>query len=309
VFAGIGESLLHDPVRAASGRHRHGRRIGHPTLQPDQHPGPPRLIDQLGQVGKRRLGPLRRVIGPVVVTSPLRPQHADHLAQFLQRLMGAVADHPRGAGYLVGRPIRAQFQSPGVQAHQGDPVGEHVMHLPGDPMAFVLAGLLDPFGLGSLRPFAQRLGELASGPDEHPPRQDRRDADDAECGLRPVRHRRVRPDEHGADRGEREPGRDQADHREAPVHRHGEQRDQRHAGRGRRKNTEHDGGDREADRPASAQPHTQTAQSAKGDVHGERHRAEIPVKAVDEGERREPHGQQETQGVGDPVARRAPGPG
>jgi len=77
---------------------------------------------------------------------------------------------------------------------------------------------------------------------------------------------------------------------------------------GRRRDTEQHGGDREADRPASAQPHTQAGQPAKGDVDGERHGPEMPVEAVDEGEHREPHGQQETQGVGHPVPRRAPDP-
>ena len=72
------------------------------------------------------------------------------------------------------------------------------MHLPGDPVAFLLPGLGELVLFGR-RPFALDEGELAAGPDEHAPREHRRDTDDAERGLRPVRRRRVGPDQQRED--------------------------------------------------------------------------------------------------------------
>jgi hypothetical protein len=184
-------------------------------------------------------------------------------------------------------------------------VGQHIVHLPGDPVAFGLADLGDPqflFRLDPPRPFTHGL---PPGPDEHPPGEHRCDAEDSQHDLPPGRHRDIRANQHGEKRDECIPGRDRADHREAPMHRDGEQRDERHARGRHRIDAEQAHDHREADRPAPAQPHPKTTQPAEGEVHGKRHRCHVLLKAVHQGKHREADGQQEKQDVDRPVARRA----
>ena len=72
------------------------------------------------------------------------PRAQDALTGRLLQLFGLPA-----AGALV--LDRAVGQGAGVQAQQRDPVGEHVVHLAGDPGALGVAGLLDEqllLGLG-----------------------------------------------------------------------------------------------------------------------------------------------------------------
>ena len=85
-----------------------------------------------GQVGERRLRALgRRAPGAVA-------QHADDLAQVLERLVRARADHARRARDLVRRSRGAELQRARVHAQQRDPVREHVVHLARDPRALLL---------------------------------------------------------------------------------------------------------------------------------------------------------------------------
>jgi hypothetical protein len=109
------------------------------------------------------------------------------------------------------------------------------------------------------------------------------------------------------ERYERAPSRDRGDHREAPVHRDGEQRDERRAPGGRRVDADQTRGHGEADRPAPAQPHPQTAQAAEDEVDGERARRDVLRAAVGQGQHHHANGQQETRGVDHPAADRAPG--
>ena len=301
VLAGIGESLLHDPVRAAPDRHRHGRRIGHPTLQLDPGPGPPCLGGQLGQVGQRGLGPLRRVVGPVVTGPVARP-----VGTGSARSTPITARSSSSAWWALSRitPAARAISSAGRSGRSSNaPACRLTSEIRWASTSCISRAIRSRSCRRACATWSCSARRSRSRSDwaswrrarmNIPHASDRREEDDAERGLPPLR-RRVQPDQHGTDAGDRGPGRDQADHREPAVHRHGEQRDDRHPGRRRRHDTEHDGGDREADRPAPAQPHTQTAQPAEGDVHGERHRAGIPVPAVDVGERREPHGQQENR--------------
>ena len=73
--------------------------------------------------------------------------------------MHARADHPGGAGELLGRGVRAVLQRARVGGQQRQPVGEHVVHLAGDPRPLRDAGLGDAaglLGLGAAGPLAQR---------------------------------------------------------------------------------------------------------------------------------------------------------
>ena len=122
----------------------------------------------MASVGCGRSGPPSR---------RLLAQHADHLAQVLQRLVRARAHDAGGARDLLGRRVGAELERARVHAQQRDPVGEHVVHLARDAGALVLARLLDAqllLGLGALGALAQRQHELAARAHEHPPRDRRR---------------------------------------------------------------------------------------------------------------------------------------
>ena len=162
VLAGVGQAFLHDPVRGPPGR---------PPARPasldaaaSRRTSTPAARDSSASAGSSREGRLRafrRRRRPVVVA-----QHPDHLAQVLQRLVGAGPDHPGRAGDLGGCRVRPDLQRAGVQAEQRDPVGQHVVHLAGDPGAFQRAGLRDPqllLGLGALGPIAQRHARAGAG--------------------------------------------------------------------------------------------------------------------------------------------------
>ena len=90
-----------------------------------------RLVEQAREVGERRL----RALG--VAVERLLAQHADHLAQVLERLVGARADHAGRARDLLRRRVGAELQRARVHAQQRDPVGEHVVHLARDARALV----------------------------------------------------------------------------------------------------------------------------------------------------------------------------
>ena len=72
----------------------------------------------------------------------------------------------------VGGQVRPDFESTGVQRHQGDPVREDVVHLTCDAGPFGQPGLLLVqflVGFGAERSLAQRQQQLPAGPDEHAP--------------------------------------------------------------------------------------------------------------------------------------------
>ena len=70
-------------------------------------------------------------------------QHADDVAQLLERGVRAGADDARRLGDLLGGGVGVELERAGVQAQQRDAVGQDVVHLARDPQALGLAGLLD----------------------------------------------------------------------------------------------------------------------------------------------------------------------
>jgi hypothetical protein len=260
VLAGVGEGLLHDPVRVPTERGRHGAEIvGH--VQVDAGTGLAGLLDQGGQVVDGRLGFL--VVGLA--------QHPDHLSQVLQGVVGALPDHPGGVAFGLGG-VAAHLQRPGVHGQQRDSVGEDVVHLPGDAFAFAVPGLLDaqPLTLLGL------AGPVGPGPHEPPVRahqhRDRHDDDVQQ-----------RHDHHGLDvdagldgcqavgQGDGEAVQDGHPHGDRPpaVHPHREQRDREGTHRQPEQHAHRDQDQRESHRPGPPEEHQR----------GERHHAggDLPV--------------------------------
>ena len=82
------------------------------------------------------------------------------------------AEQLGGLADLGRRQVGPDLQGPRVQRHQRDPVGEHVVHLAGDPGALGQTGLICVealVGLGPQGPLPKREEQLAAGPHEHPP--------------------------------------------------------------------------------------------------------------------------------------------
>ena len=82
--------------------------------------------------------------------------------------------------------VGAKLQRARMHAQQRDAMGEDVVHLPGDPGAFELPGLLDEEPLLRLDPasaLSQRLDQLAASTDEHPPRQHGREQRHQEASI------------------------------------------------------------------------------------------------------------------------------
>ena len=100
-------------------------------------------------------------------STPITPRSSSSAWRAVARSRAAVSRT------CVRRQVRTHLEPAGVQRHQGDPVGEHVVHLARDPgplghPRLLLVQLL--IGLGPQGPLAQRQQQLASGPDEHAPR-------------------------------------------------------------------------------------------------------------------------------------------
>ena len=185
VLAGVGDALLDDPVDGPADRVRHLGGVARPgrrssTLSPPLAG----LVDQLAEVGVRRL---RRPSGgsPSGVA-----QHAEHAAQVGQRLVGLVLDHRRAGAHLAraSRSV-AERQRAGVHGDLGDPVGQHVVHLAGDPGPLVGPGLRDAellLGLGALGAVPQGPEQLAARADVHAPAEDRDRDDDVDRAGSPT---------------------------------------------------------------------------------------------------------------------------
>jgi hypothetical protein len=156
VFAGVGQRLLHDPVRVPAQPIRYRRPAG--QLQVDGGARLPGLLDQRRHVGQRGLR---------AVVRGLLAQHADDLPQVLQREVRGLPDHA-GRRAFGSRRAPAHFQGAGMQGQQGDPVCQHVVHLPGDLLPLAQPGLLDPHPL-TLLGLPGAFGQRA---DQHPVRAD-----------------------------------------------------------------------------------------------------------------------------------------
>ncbi len=232
--------------------------------------------------------------------------------EVLERLVGALPDDTGGPRDLLAGCVRAELQRARVHAEQGQPVGEHVVHLAGDGLAGQPLGLLRAelrLRLGAPRAVAQTQHELPLGADEHAPADDGEREQFGERDRSGVRQVGVgaHPEE---ERGEGElDAADPGDVAEGPVHGQGEEDDHRGAARGVRDQADGDHRDREPERPAAAQPHRAAGEHPEQLVHngqGVRGRGVVP-----EGLRRgqaDEQGQQEADGVDDPVACGPAGP-
>jgi hypothetical protein len=74
------------------------------------------------------------------------------LAQVVQGVGRRGPDDRGGAGYVGGGRVRPELQCPGVHAEQRQPVGQHIVHLPGDAPPLGLARLFGTALLIGLQP-------------------------------------------------------------------------------------------------------------------------------------------------------------
>ncbi len=216
-------------------------------------------------------------------------QHSDHAAQLLERLAGGRAQQLGGLPDLLGRQVGPDLQRARVQRDQGDPVGEHVVHLAGDPGALGHArtvGVQTLLGLGAQRTLAQREEELTSGPDEHAPGDGGEHERDGHAGSPTgrrswgCRSAKTRADGiHSAATS--------STGRTGAVHGEGGQREQPGDGGGDRERPEQDTDQRNAERPASPPPQRETGQRPARDVDDhllgrQRHGAVVQRRAQEE---------------------------
>ena len=208
-----------------------------------------------------------RGCGASVLLTGLLAEHPDHAAQLLEGLARRRAQELGGLPHLGRRQVGPDLQGSRVQRHQGDPVGEHVVHLARDAGTFrhprrVLVQALVRLGPERALPKGQQ--QLAARPHEHPPRdggqrerrgdQDHRDR----VGGRAV---------DGEDHGARDPQGEGDQHRaDRPVHGEGEQRQQAGGGRRHRDGPQQHARDRHAERPAPPPPQSEAGQSPAADV-------------------------------------------
>jgi len=260
VLARVGQRLLHDPVGGAA--HAVGRRAADLGAQVHPHPGPGRLGDQQLHVGHGGLGQL----------ADRGAQHADDLAQVLQRLVGALPDHPGGAGDLLGGGVRVVLQRAGVHAQQRQPVAEHVVHLPGDLPAGAVLGLLGTKprpGLRRRRTLPQRQRELAPVADEQAPADRGALHGDAQQEQQEVGHPGLGAHHDVDERGEQAQREHHRGGPRRPVH-HDREQPHHHRGghqlRERRQGHQHHG---QPDRPTAAPPQGGGAEGGGDRVQGE----------------------------------------
>ena len=112
VLAGVGQPLLHDPVGGAADavgvaavRRRSATRTFIPAARDSS--------TARGSSRASAAGGSAPAVGAVA-------QHADHLAQLLQRGVRGRADHACRLGDLLGRRVRAELQRAGVHASSSD---------------------------------------------------------------------------------------------------------------------------------------------------------------------------------------------
>ena len=211
---------------------------------------------------RRRLRSCRRRL-----PARLFAEHPDHATQLLERLARGRAQQLGGLPHLLRRQIGPDLQAPGVQRHQRDPVGEHVVHLARDQGALGhprTVGVQALLGLGAQGTLAQREEELTSGPDEHSPRGGRERRARWPPGP-PTARRSSGCRREG--QGGRDPQRSDEQHRpKAAVHGEGEQREQPGGGGGHRERPQQDTDQRDAERPAPPPPQREAGQRPAADV-------------------------------------------
>ena len=130
---------------------------------------------------------------PVPVLSTQRPEDAPQLGQRQGRVLPDGLGDPAG---LLGAEVIPVGQRPGVHANQRDPVGQHIVHLPGDALAFGGLSLGDPqlllpFGLLHLSP--HRSDQLPAGPGVHADRHQHRHVEEQDPAADDQRPRFLQP--------------------------------------------------------------------------------------------------------------------
>jgi hypothetical protein len=157
-----------------------------------------------------------------------------------------------------------------VQAEQGEPVAEHIVHLTGYPRALLVARLLDSetlLGLGPFGPVGQRTQQLAPRAEVHAEADhggDRERSDNRLPEFRLGSRHDVDGNQHTDDRCHRA---------KRPTHGEAEDRDDGRAGRHRREGGDRGDEQRDADGPSAAEPEGEAAQRAGyyvGDQHARR---------------------------------------
>lgn len=156
-----------------------------------------------------------------------------------------------------------------MDAEQGQPVGEDVVHLAGDGLAgepLRLFGAEPGLGLGPLGPLAQGDDELPPGPYGHAPadhQQGQQRPDDRGLDERGARVGTQIGLYRGEDQGERPDGRHGP---ERAVHGHAEQRDEHGSRRDRLDRGDQDQAHRDAERPPPPHPQRAAGQGTDHDV-------------------------------------------
>ncbi len=167
VLADVGQRFLHDAVGVTTQGAGCGSGTVHLHLEVDLCAGPASLLHQAWNVSQRRLWHRRRPLLPWLLA-----EHAYHVPQLFQRLVGGQPQQRCALPHPGGRQVACDLQRTGVQRYQGDAVGEHVVHLPRNPGSLSQARTFSAdhlIGLGPLRSFAQGGEELTPGADEHAP--------------------------------------------------------------------------------------------------------------------------------------------
>jgi hypothetical protein len=122
----VGQRLLHHPVRG-DGQFGGDRTAVAVLGEARLEPGPAGVVDQAGQVIKAGL---RGQVGAAVVS-----QHAERTAELPKRVATGRRDGVEGGLGLVRLAAHDDRAGLGLHHHQADRVGEHVVHVPGDPGA------------------------------------------------------------------------------------------------------------------------------------------------------------------------------
>jgi hypothetical protein len=304
VLAGVGQPFLDDPVGVPADPRRDRPQVGERVLQRQRHAGPPGLVDELRQVGQDGLRTLALLDGVAVGA-----QHADHLPQVLGRLEGGAADDAGGAGDLGGAGLGGELQRAGVQGQQRDPVGEHVVHLPGDPFPLQSPCLLDaellPL-LGLAGPLLERAHQQAPRPHQHAPGEQRGEQERHGHHRRPVLIGGASGQGEGAhEHGGEQPAKGCRDLPRAPGG-HGEHGHEGRAQAQRRQRRGDDEDQRQPHRPASPQQQQRGASApAEHQLPDQVHRLRRRLgQAADDEQATQQHRDTGAADIGQPVAPR-----
>ena len=167
----VGQRFLHDAIGVTTQRARCASGTVDPHLEIDLCAGAASLLHQAWNVSQGRLRHRRRPLLPRLLPC-LVAQHPNHVAQLLQRLVGRQPQQGGTLAHLGWRQVACDLERTGMQRHQGDAVGQHVVHLPRDAGSLSQTG---PFGADELIGFgpsgtvAQGGEKLTPGANEHAP--------------------------------------------------------------------------------------------------------------------------------------------